>query len=56
MSADDRTRAISFVGAINEALHLEMQRDERVFIIGEDIGRRGGDFGATEGVLNGLTE
>jgi pyruvate dehydrogenase E1 component beta subunit len=27
-----------------------MERDERVFIIGEDIGRRGGDFGATEGL------
>jgi pyruvate dehydrogenase E1 component beta subunit len=50
MSADDTSRAVSFVGAINEALHLEMERDERVFIIGEDIGRRGGDFGATEGL------
>jgi pyruvate dehydrogenase E1 component beta subunit len=27
-----------------------MERDERVFIIGEDIGRRGGDFGATVGL------
>jgi pyruvate/2-oxoglutarate/acetoin dehydrogenase E1 component len=50
MSGNDKTRALSFVGAINEALHLEMERDERVFIIGEDIGRRGGDFGATEGL------
>jgi pyruvate dehydrogenase E1 component beta subunit len=41
---------LSFVGAINEALHQEMERDERVFIIGEDIGRRGGDFGATQGL------
>jgi pyruvate/2-oxoglutarate/acetoin dehydrogenase E1 component len=50
MSAKEPTRALSFVGAINEALHQEMERDERVFIIGEDIGRRGGDFGATEGL------
>jgi pyruvate dehydrogenase E1 component beta subunit len=41
---------LSFVGAINEALHQEMERDQRVFIIGEDIGRRGGDFGATAGL------
>lgn len=41
------TRELSFVGAINEALHQEMERDDSVFIIGEDIGRRGGDFGAT---------
>lgn len=43
-------RQLSFVKAINEALHQEMERDERVFIIGEDIGRRGGDFGATVGL------
>jgi pyruvate/2-oxoglutarate/acetoin dehydrogenase E1 component len=50
MIANDTTRALSFVGALNEAMHQEMERDERVFIIGEDIGRRGGDFGATEGL------
>jgi pyruvate dehydrogenase E1 component beta subunit len=50
MSASGELRELSFVGAINEALHLEMERDERVFIIGEDIGRRGGDFGATDGL------
>lgn len=50
MSAQEQSRDLSFVRAINEALHSEMERDERVFIIGEDIGRRGGDFGATEGL------
>ena len=50
MSTQESTRTLSFVGAINEALHQEMERDERVFIIGEDIGRRGGDFGATQGL------
>ena len=44
------SRELSFVGAINEALHQEMERDDSVFIIGEDIGRRGGDFGATVGL------
>ena len=41
------TRELSFVKALNEAMHQEMERDDSVFIIGEDIGRRGGDFGAT---------
>ena len=50
MSSSGKVRELSFVGAINEALHQEMARDERVFIIGEDIGRRGGDFGATVGL------
>ena len=30
-------RELTFVEAINEALHEEMARDERVFVIGEDI-------------------
>lgn len=50
MSSNAQPREIAFVKAINEALHHEMERDERVFIIGEDIGRRGGDFGATQGL------
>ncbi|MFT7652608.1 MAG: pyruvate/2-oxoglutarate/acetoin dehydrogenase E1 component [Candidatus Azotimanducaceae bacterium] len=32
---------------IAEALNLEMQRDENVVILGEDVGRMGGVFGAT---------
>ena len=38
---------ISYQEAIREALREEMERDERVFIIGEDIGRHGGAFGVT---------
>ena len=30
-------RQISYIQAINEALREEMDRDERVFIIGESI-------------------
>jgi pyruvate/2-oxoglutarate/acetoin dehydrogenase E1 component len=39
-----------YVEAITEALEEEMLRDERVFLIGEDIGRTGGVFGATRGL------
>jgi pyruvate dehydrogenase E1 component beta subunit len=37
--------------AISEAVAQEMERDERVFVLGEDIGQYGGIFGATEGLL-----
>ncbi len=48
-------RELTFVEAINEALHEEMARDERVFVIGEDIRigyGKGGAFGATNGLFN----
>jgi pyruvate dehydrogenase E1 component beta subunit len=38
--------------AINEALHEEMRRDERIFMMGEDIGVAGGVFKVTAGLLN----
>lgn len=36
--------------AIRDALHLELRADERVVLLGEDIGRGGGVFRATEGL------
>jgi pyruvate/2-oxoglutarate/acetoin dehydrogenase E1 component len=41
---------ITYLEAIRQALHEEMGRDERVFLIGEDIGPYGGAFKATEGL------
>ncbi len=43
-------RSLSFLEAVNEALYQEMACDERVFVFGEDVGKRGGDFGATQGL------
>ena len=43
-------REITFVEAVNEALRQEMARDERVFVMGEDVGLIGGIFGATRGL------
>ena len=37
--------------AINEALEEEMLRDEKVYILGEDVGAFGGCFGVTTGLL-----
>ncbi|MBR3214902.1 MAG: hypothetical protein IKF69_00330, partial [Exiguobacterium sp.] len=28
----------TFIEAINEAIHEEMERDENVFVVGEDVG------------------
>ena len=41
---------IRYVKAIAEALAEEMTRDERVIVLGEDVGAPGGTFGATKGL------
>ena len=46
------TRELTMSEALNEALHEEMARDAGVFVIGEDIGRHGGLFGVTKGLLD----
>ena len=38
------------VEAVNDALHVEMERDAAVMVIGEDVGRLGGVFRATAGL------
>jgi pyruvate/2-oxoglutarate/acetoin dehydrogenase E1 component len=44
-------RELTCIQAINEAIREEMEKDPRLVIIGEDIGARGGPFGATMGLL-----
>ncbi len=41
----------TYLVAIAEALWEEMERDERVFLLGEDIGAYGGAFKVTEGFI-----
>ena len=41
---------MNMVEAIRDALKLEMQRDERVIVLGEDVGQLGGVFRATDGL------
>jgi pyruvate/2-oxoglutarate/acetoin dehydrogenase E1 component len=38
------------VEAVNDALHVEMERDPTVMVMGEDVGRLGGVFRATAGL------
>ena len=41
---------LTVVEAVNQALTLEMARDKRVIVFGEDVGRSGGVFRATDGL------
>jgi pyruvate/2-oxoglutarate/acetoin dehydrogenase E1 component len=50
------TREITYLEAVREALQQEMRRDERVFIIGEDVGVYGGAFGVTRGLVEEFGE
>ena len=45
-------RQISYREALAEAIKEEMARDDRVILIGEDVGILGGAFGATKGVYD----
>lgn len=43
---------MSYIQAVTAALTEEMKRDEKVFILGEDVGKKGGVFGATKGLYD----
>ena len=47
---------ISYREALNEAMREEMQRDENIFILGEDVGFYGGAFKVTEGLFSEFGE
>jgi len=47
----DEPAPVTYLEAIREALYEEMARDERVFVIGEDVGAYGGAFGVTKGLF-----
>jgi 2-oxoisovalerate dehydrogenase E1 component beta subunit len=46
----------TYLEAIREAMSEEMRRDDRVFILGEDVGVYGGAFKITEGFLDEFGE
>lgn len=46
----------SYIEAVTTALYEEMKRDEKVFILGEDVGRKGGVFKATIGLYDEFGE
>ncbi len=42
---------VRYFEAVNQALDEEMARDDRVFVLGEDVGLVGGTFRCTEGLM-----
>jgi 2-oxoisovalerate dehydrogenase E1 component beta subunit len=47
---------VSFLEAVRDAMREEMRRDPSVFVVGEDVGRKGGVFGATAGLYDEFGE
>jgi len=45
-------KPITFQWAINHGIAEEMRRDPSVFIVGEDVGKPGGPFGVTRGIID----
>jgi acetoin:2,6-dichlorophenolindophenol oxidoreductase subunit beta len=45
-------RRLTIARAMSEALAQEMERDQRVLVMGEDIGKLGGVFGTTQGLFD----
>src|SRR5713226_8706972 len=46
----------SMLEAVRDTLAEEMRRDERVILLGEDVGRKGGVFKATDGLFDEFGE
>jgi pyruvate dehydrogenase E1 component beta subunit len=45
-------KPLNFQWAINHGIAEEMRRDPSVFIVGEDVGKPGGPFGVTRGLID----
>lgn len=45
-------RELTYMEALREAIRQAMEKDDRVFVIGEDIGVYGGAFGVTAGLID----
>lgn len=52
MSVAVETRSMKFWQGINGALTEEMERDDKTFLVGEDVARVGGPYGVTRGLLD----
>jgi len=50
VSAEQSTQNLTLVQAVRDGLYGEMERDEDVLVMGEDVGRNGGVFRATQGL------
>jgi pyruvate dehydrogenase E1 component beta subunit len=48
---DSDMRTLTYRDAVREGIREAMQKDERVFLMGEDVGRYGGCFAVSKGLL-----
>ena len=53
---DGETENLTLVQAVRDALATEMRLDDRVIVLGEDVGKNGGVFRATEGLYDEFGE
>jgi acetoin:2,6-dichlorophenolindophenol oxidoreductase subunit beta len=56
MKENDRMTEMTYAQAIKDAMCEEMRRDASVFLLGEDVGKYGGAFGVTRGMLEEFGE
>jgi pyruvate dehydrogenase E1 component beta subunit len=49
---EQKTENLTLVQAVRDGLYGEMERDEDVIVLGEDVGRNGGVFRATQGLYD----
>lgn len=47
---------LTYIQAVNQALREEMEANEKVFVLGEDVGKKGGVFLATDGLYDTFGE
>jgi pyruvate dehydrogenase E1 component beta subunit len=52
VTAEVATTTMTYRDAMREAIRAAMHADERVFLMGEDVGRYGGSFGISRGLLD----
>jgi pyruvate dehydrogenase E1 component beta subunit len=56
MSTDTDTQNLTLVQAVRDGLHGELERDDDVLVFGEDVGKNGGVFRATQGLYDEFGE
>lgn len=50
------TKVMTLIEAVTDGLRTEMRQDDRVLVFGEDVGKKGGVFGATTGIQDEFGE
>ena len=54
--SEPETEDLTLVEAVNDGLHAVMDRDDDVLVLGEDVGKNGGVFRATDGLYETFGE